>query len=904
MTNPWTGRYSWFIAWLCNISAGEISGEHMTATNTRINGWNGNRWTVGITPQRSREYAAFTRVDGLPQLLGQRLGERSLFQHRARLDTMRTGSLRCGDSGPFESLIVDDTLAPTPSSKHAAGSDCAGAPARATAASTSVVMVGSYVPRQCGIATFTRDVAQSLISTGHGVHVSIVAVNDKPATYDYPDEVEFEIERDCLDDYKIVADHLNANNVDVVCIQHEFGIYGGSDGTHVLELLRRLRMPKVATLHTILAKPSAGQRQVIVELAELCDRLVVLSETGARFLSEIYGVPKDRVVVIPHGIPDLPFVDPNYYKHKFAVDDDQVILTFGLLSPSKGIEYMIRAMPTVLEKHPRAIYFVVGATHPHVRECAGESYRRSLEKLCSELGVGERVRFIDRFVEVEELCEYLGVADVYVVPYRNLDQIVSGTLAYAMGAGKAVISTPYYHATEMLAGERGTLVPFDQPLRFARAINDLLANEPKRHAIRRRAYDHCRENVWERVGARYLHAFEQSRTARYDRLRSQMTRPTPRVPLRRVELNLAHLERMTDDTGLFQHATYFVPNREHGYCTDDVARALIVVVRARASMADPRRVDELTLQFLSFLMDAFLSDLGGFRNFLSYDRRWSIVPACSDSHGRALWALGTTAATVTDERLAALASSMFHQALPAAYRFDHLRSIACSLLGVANYLDRYPGDSTAKRARQVLAVRLDESFRGASQPTWPWPENTLTYANARLPQALIVAGHQMGNSAMTHRGVRALEWLVALQTVDGRFSPIGNQGWYPRDGVRARFDQQPIEADCTIAACLAAYTATSERRWLGHASVAYGWYLGQNDIGHVLVDWSTGGCKDGFGTNGVNENQGAESTLAWLGASLQMQQVETIQSTLTERSKSAAKPTIQARASSIARAIN
>ena len=736
---------------------------------------------------------------------------------------------------------------------------------------TRVAIIGSYVPRRCGIATFSADLAAAIAGTGKAA-VDVVAMNDRSDEYAYPDEVKFEIPQNVLDSYRKAADFLNMNLVDVVCVQHEFGIYGGADGAHVLKLLRQLRMPVVTTLHTVLEKPSERQRGVIRELTDASDRLVVMTDTGRRFLEEVYDVPPSRIDVIPHGIPDLPFVDPNFYKDQFGVDGRKVILTFGLLGPSKGIETMIRALPSVTAAHPDAVYVVVGATHPHVRQASGESYRRSLQKLAAELDVDRHLIFHERYVNLTELCEWLGAADVYVTPYPNKDQIVSGTLAYAMGAGKAVVSTPYWHAAEMLADRRGALVAFNDPDELARALIRLLDDERERHATRKRAYMFTRAHTWPNVGVRYVELFDRVRRERGTRPKPVFAARTERDRSQALPaIPLAHLERLTDDVGILQHAKYFVPRREHGYCTDDNARALIVALKLRRHVENPSALDTLIVRYLAFLEHAFNAERGVFRNFLGYDRRWLEEAGAPDCHGRGIWAAGVAAAETEDRRIKGACLALLRAALPAIDAVPDLRSRAMALLGLAAAHTELKGDRALKAALRQHAERLLVTFEErASDAEWPWPEDWLTYANAVLPHGLIAAGMALGRPDMVAAGTAALRWLMGVQTLDGRFVPIGNDGWYFRGGPRARFAQQPIEADTSVSACAAAYRATGDTFWIGEASRAYRWFVGYNDLGVPVCDESTGGCRDGLGPSGVNENQGAESTLAWLHALAEM----------------------------------
>jgi len=659
-------------------------------------------------------------------------------------------------------------------------------------------------------------------------------------------------------------------------MQHEYGIYGGICGSHVLSLLKRLRRPLVTTLHTILKDPDEQQRAVLQEVARLSERLVSMSQMGKEILKEVYNVPEEKIRVIGHGIPDVPFVDPNFYKDQFGVEGRRVLLTFGLLSPGKGIEYAIEALPDVVKKHPDVVYIVLGATHPHVKREYGEDYRNGLMRRVEELGLSENVIFVNRFVELTELCEYLGAADIYVTPYLNEAQIVSGTLAYAMGAGKAIISTPYWYATEMLAEGRGRLVPFRDAGAIAEQILDLLDNPTRCHAMRKAAYNFCRQMIWKRVAQDYTDLFAEAINAWVPKesvtsiAASAASQREDELP----EVDLRHLQNMTDDTGILQHCVYSTPDRNHGYCTDDNSRALIV-----AAMYWDQTHNEAVIPFiqryLSFLAHALDEKTGRFRNFMNYDRTWSEVIGSEDSHGRALWGLGMGVALCPHESMIALATRLFVNGLHAVENFASPRAWAFAILGIHAYLRRFSGDSEARRFRAMLSERLFRHFTDNMSEDWPWCENVVTYANAKLAHALLMSGKWMGRSDMIDVGKQALDWLVRVQTGgDGTLSIIGTDGWFPRGGEKAQFDQQPIEAHGLVDACIEAYHVTREPHWLDYARRAFNWFLGDNDLRTPVYDFTTGGCRDGLHPDRVNENQGAESTLAWLMSLLLMHELQ------------------------------
>ncbi len=732
----------------------------------------------------------------------------------------------------------------------------------------AMAVIGNSLPRQCGIATFTTDMANALSENAPHATCSTIAMTDVAEGYDYPPQVRFEIAQNQLLDYRQAAEFLNVNHYDVVFLQHEYGIFGGQSGSHIIRLIDELHMPVITVLHTILKDPTPVQKDVLREVCRLSDKVVSMSRKGIEFLKQIYNVPEEKVAFVHHGIPDMPFVDPNFYKDLFGVEGKKVMLTFGLLSPGKGVENVIQALPKIVEKHPDVAYIILGATHPHVKKKFGESYRLELQQMAKKLGVDEHVIFQNRFVDIDELCEFLGCADAYVTPYKDEAQIVSGTLAYAMGAGKAIVSTPYWYAKEMLDEERGRLVPFDDPDAIAEQVNDLLDNDVERHAIRKRAYSFTREAVWSEVGRQYLEIFEDVHEARMHAPRPVYFARTAKMDAVDLadlpDLKLDHLMRMTDDTGIFQHAKYTVPDREHGYCTDDNARALIVSVLANQFSPGDRKIEDLNALYLAFLRHAFNRDKGCFRNFMAFDRTWLEEEGSTDSHARALWSLGVAVGYLQDLGLVALASNLFHRALPATLKFQSVHSLAFSLVGIHAYLRRYSGDRDARKARETLAMRLFEKWKANATKEWPWPVDSLTWGNAKLPHALVLSGQWMQHPEMIEMGLESLKWLIDQDMRDGHFSQVGNRGWHPRDGERARFDQQPIEAHATIEACLEAYNVTSDEVWLQRAMVAFNWFLGQNDFQVAIYDDRTGGCCDGLEPDGVNLNQGAESTLAWL----------------------------------------
>jgi glycosyltransferase involved in cell wall biosynthesis len=729
-----------------------------------------------------------------------------------------------------------------------------------------IAFVGDHLPRKCGIATFTSDLLSAVAGAHPQSQCFSVSVNDIQGGYEYPEAVRFEIEEQDLSSYLRAADFLNISNVDVVCLQHEFGIFGGLAGGHILALLRELRMPVVTTLHTILREPKADQRRVMRDLVALSTRLVVMADRGRQMLQEIYKAPPAKIDLIPHGIPDVGFVDPTDFKEQFGVEGRVVLLTFGLLSPNKGIEHVLNALPHILAEFPDVVYIVLGATHPNELREHGEAYRLSLEILAKKNKLEKNVIFYNRFVDLENLQEFIGATDFYITPYLNEAQITSGTLAYTFGAGKVVVSTPYWHAAELLADDRGVLVPFGDAQAIAREVIGLLRDDTRRHAIRKNAYKLGRTMVWSNVARLYMRSFELSRIEGAARSRKSLaTKMLDQKPRELPELKLSHLSRMTDSTGIFQHAIFSIPNFSEGYCTDDNARAFILAVLLSELGEEPERVRTLATTYAAFLHHSFDLKTRRFHNHLSFDRRWLDEQGSEDCHGRALWALGVGVGRSPYRSFQIMAGQLFTLALPALTEFTSPRAWAFGLIGIHEYLRRLSGDSLASQIRETLTSRLIELFERTAQRDWCWFQEDLTYDNAKLPHALILSGRATGQPAVFERGLQALRWLTELQISEkGHFRSIGSNGFYSRGGMRANFDQQPIEAQAMVSACLEAYSATSDFSWYEQAQRAFDWFIGWNDLGLELYSPKTGGCRDGLHVDRVNRNQGAESTLAFL----------------------------------------
>jgi len=737
-----------------------------------------------------------------------------------------------------------------------------------------IAMLGNHTPRQCGIATFTTHLSEAIAGAFPELDCRVLAMNDGGKRYAYPPRVCFEIAEGDLASYRRAADFLNVNGVDVISVQHEYGIYGGRAGSHLLTLLRELRMPIVTTLHTILGAPNPHQRAVMDELIRLSERIVVMSRRGADLLQEIHGAPAGKIDLIPHGIPEVRCDARS--KDRLGVAGKAVILTFGLLAPDKGIEYVIDAMPAILARFPDTVYIVLGATHPHVKEEQGETYRLMLEDRALRLGVGAKIIFHNRFVSQEELNEFLAAADIYITPYLKEEQITSGTLAYAVGSGKAVISTPYIYARELLADGRGILVPWRDPQAIAREVLGLLGDDGRRMAMRQKAAEHGRSMTWPAVAQSYLESFRRARSEQSEDLHTQFQAKTlAERPAELPEVNLEHLGLMSDATGLLQHAHYGVPRYTDGYCVDDNARALLLMTLIEEEGgSDAALTRAMASRYLAFVSFAFHPERGRFRNFMSYARVWLEEQGSEDSHGRTLWALGTVVGRSFDPGRRTLARDLFHAALPALETFTSPRAWAYALLGLHEYLRAFEGDTSLRRMVTLLADQLVNLFQRSSAPDWLWFEDRVTYCNARLPQSLIQAGAMLQRPELTELGLRSLDWLARLQTSDGYFAPIGTNGFHVRGAERAQFDQQPVDACAMVSACLTAFRVSQDERWTARANAAFRWFLGQNQLQQALYDPRSGGCRDGLHVDRVNENQGAESTLSFLMALVEMRQLE------------------------------
>ncbi len=751
-----------------------------------------------------------------------------------------------------------------------------------------VGFIGNYLPRRCGIATFTQDLHRAVSAARPDLETCVVAMTDADRTYDYPSAVRFEIHDETIGDYVQAAEFLNSAGFDVVCLQHEYGIFGGAAGGNILELLSRLEMPIVTTLHTVLAKPTAIQYDVMRRIIDVSARIVVMSETGHEFLRSVHGVPTRKIEVIPHGIPDFPFLETHHAKAKFDFAGKMIILTFGLLSPNKGIETMLDAMPKIIKSCPNAVYVILGATHPKLVREQGEAYRDSLTARVRDLGIKEHVAFFNQFVDQATLLDFISMCDVYTTPYLNEAQMTSGTLAYSFGLGKAVVSTPYWHAKELLSDGCGILVPFGDAKALGAEIAGLLTNDVRRYTMRKRAYAASRSMTWVQTARRYLAGFETE---------SENARPGGSLPIDAIvsgrngrlipEIRIGHFLSLCDSTGMLQHAVHSVPDRSHGYCADDNARALLFS-SLLANFGEVQLSKSITARFAAFIQHAWNPETRRFRNFMSYDRRWLEEQGSEDSHGRTLWALAECARHDIDPSRRRWAGALFKTALPVVEEFSSPRAWAFALLGLDAYCALAVGDVLANRLRILLADRLMSLISVTETDDWVWYEDLLAYDNARLPQALIQTGLATHTPSYVQGGLRSLRWLNSLQTASsGYFRPVGTKSFGRHRQKPEAFDQQPVEASATISACLAAWRANDSAEWPIEAFRAFQWFQGENDLQTALIDPETGSCLDGLHPDRSNQNKGAESVLSYLLSLVEIRRFN--RATATDRTRPASK---------------
>lgn len=733
-----------------------------------------------------------------------------------------------------------------------------------------IAYIGTYVPRMCGIATFTQNLFYAMMPTmgtsdlknpvnKNRVEGFVVALDDPEQTYVYPSEVKMSIRQEHLRDYLKAAKFINYSGADVCVLEHEFGIFGGQNGLYILSLLHRLEIPLLVTLHTIVKQPSYNEKAVLQQICKMANKVVVMSEKAIEFLTRIYGVNRDKIAFIEHGVPEIQFHQAQA-KREFKFEKKKLILTFGILSRNKGIETVIKALPKVVKRYPDVLYLVLGKTHPNVLRHSGEEYRNYLQLLVKSLQLNNHVSFINEFIHQEELSKYLSATDVYITPYLNEAQITSGTLSYAIGAGAAVVSTPYWHATELLAEGRGRLFPFNDSEKLAEILLELFDKPQVLKDLRTKAYEYGKTLTWPKLGKRYVNTVREILSS--VPLITKKKKEDSIDPLLLPPFSLDHLKRLTDDTGIIQHAKFGIPNLKEGYCLDDNARALIAVLMTYWQKKDKSAL-ALAPVYLSYIHYMQNKD-GTFRNFLSFNRNFLDEVGSEDSFGRTIWALGYLMHKAPNDAYYQTARLLFFEAVPNFLAIRSIRGIANTMIGLSYYLRSNPFDEELTETLRDLAWKLMHAYRENSSTEWHWFESLLAYDNGMLPLALLHASEHLNDETIQETALKTTEFLTEKTLNDGYLSIIGNENWYEKEGQRSHFAQQPVDALAMVLMYHQAYRITHKRVYLNKLFTSFMWFLGENDLRMSLFDFETQGCCDGFERHGVNRNQGAESTLAYI----------------------------------------
>lgn len=732
-----------------------------------------------------------------------------------------------------------------------------------------IAFLGTYPPRECGIGIFTKNLFDSIIANpvpaGAGslaekepLEGYVVAMNDHDNTYPYPEEVKLTIRQEHQRDYLQAVKYINLSGADLCILEHEFGIFGGQNGIYILPLLHRLEIPLIVTLHTVVERSSYTEKAVLMQICKMAYRVVVMSHKAIDFLVSIYGVPREKIVFVEHGVPDIHF-NQEESKKEFKLENKKFLLTFGILSRNKGIETVIRALPKVIEKHPEVIYMILGKTHPNVLYHSGEEYRTYLQLLVKNHKLKDHVVFLNEFIGQKELFKYLSASDIYITPYLNEAQITSGTLSYAVGVGSAVVSTPYWHALELLAEGRGKLFKFNDPDELSKILLELLDDPSELRQIRKKAYDYGRTITWPKSGEKYLALLKEVLKANPE----VIFKPETLIdPLLLPPFSLDHIVRLTDDTGIIQHAKFGIPNLKEGYCLDDNSRALLMVLMSYNQTKDKQAL-KLAPIYLSYIHFMQNKD-GTFRNFLSFSREFLDEVGSEDSFGRTIWALGYLLANAPNDAYYQMGRLVFFEAAPNFEKIKSIRGIANTMLGICHYLKTNPSDDGMTEVLKRLTGVLIQHYEINSTPDWPWFESLFAYDNGILPLALLHAAELLNDEQVTGIAVQTMEFLTKITLKDGYLSVVGNENWYKKDGERAMFAQQPLDALAMILMYQQAYQLTQEKDYLRKLFSCFMWFLGENDLRMSLFDFETKGCCDGLESYGINRNQGAESSLAYL----------------------------------------
>ena len=730
-----------------------------------------------------------------------------------------------------------------------------------------IAYISTCLPRECGIATFNQNLISAInanlpkgsLSKNGGY---IVALNDSDnlQEYEYPEDVKYIIRQDHQKDYIRAANYINTSDADTCILEHEFGIFGGDSGIYILPLLNRLEKPLISILHTVLKEPSYVQRIIIREIAEQSAKIIVMSQRAVEFLTSIYEVPAEKIQLIEHGVPDVEPSELNPVNNLSQFKNRRVLLTFGLISRNKGLETVVRALPKIVEKNPDVMYVVLGNTHPGVIKSSGEEYRDHLKSLAAQLNVSKHLSFINKFVSEAELVNYLTAAEVYVTPYLNEAQITSGTLSYAVGAGAAVVSTPYWHATELLANNRGRLFDFKNSEALANIVNELLEHDQVLNELKENAFEYGLHLRWPVIGAEYIKVAQEA-CSNHD-FRDKILRNSIVDPEIMPKFSLTHVLRLTDDTGIVQHAKYGIPNLKEGYCLDDNSRALIMALMAY-QRNKTKEAFELLPVYLSFIHYMQTED-GNFRNFLSFSRQYLDEVGSEDSFGRTVWALGYLIGCAASNSYREFALELFQKSFAHFGKLKHLRGMANTIIGITLYLKVVPGDEGMVKELVRLTQPLIEAYENNQSEDWHWFEEKMTYDNAILPLALLHSCEITGSEKAKEVALKAMAFLDRLTLSNGYLSPVGNDGWYYKGGTFPTFDQQAIETMAMVLMHFKAYEIFRKPQYIEKMFLSYKWFLGENTLRAPLYDHETKGCCDGLLPTGINRNQGAESTLAYL----------------------------------------
>ncbi len=698
-----------------------------------------------------------------------------------------------------------------------------------------------------------------MVTTDHdSLEGYVVAMNDYEGTYAYTGDVKFVIRQEQQADYLEAANFINLSGADICFLQHEFGIYGGQNGVYILPLLHRMEIPIVVTLHTVLNTPSYNERAVLIEICKMASMVVVMSQKAVEFLTQIYDVPNSKIAFIEHGVPDIHF-DPIQCKKEFKLVDTKLLLTFGFIGRNKGIETVIKALPKIVDRYPEVIYMILGKTHPNVLRHSGEEYRNNLQRLVKTLHLEDHVIFLNEFFSEEELFKYLAACDIYITPYVNEAQITSGTLSYALGSGCAVVSTPYWHAAELLVEGRGRLFNFCQSNELAQTLEELLDNPAELKKLQLNAAQYGSRITWPKIGAKYVALSKDLLAAPQEKI---LKKRTIVDPLLLPPFSLAHIKRLTDDTGIIQHAKFGIPNLKEGYCLDDNARALLMALIAYRQRKDGLAL-ELSPIYMSYI-HYMQNDDGTFRNFLSFNRTFLDEVGSEDSFGRTIWALGYLLGNAPNDAYYQTGKLVFFEAAPNFEKLRSIRSIANTMIGISYYIRSNPSDDGMMERLRKFAKVLMQHFHDNSTDDWKWFEPLLAYDNGILPLALLHSAEILNDENVTRTALDSMNFLTKVTMKDGFLSIIGNKEWYKKDGERSMFAQQPIDAMAMVLMYHQAFHLTGDKEYLNMLYTSFMWFLGENDLRMSLYDFETKGCCDGFEDTGVNRNQGAESSLAYL----------------------------------------